>query len=287
MTTAPKPFAFVLMPFSKEFDDTYELAIQPACEQAGAYAERVDKQIFTGSILERVFNQISKADLIIADMSERNPNVFYEVGYAHALGKTTILLTNKTDDIPFDLKHYPHIVYENRLADLKRELETRVQWHILNRGKPETRDEPLHVRVNGIDVGDHAKVTVPVSGKSAGLALRVEIHNKIIRSICTAKFQIGLITSVEFKSAIIKNKQGYDRPTEINIDMNSRLYLNTTEFVLRPESWVATTFELLSTKTRPIAPDETHQFSIRIYRDSGVHDYPFTVHTIVEQKNDD
>ena len=102
MTTAPKPFAFVLMPFSAEFDDTYELAIKPACEQAGAYAERVDKQIFTGSILERVFNQISKVDLIIADMSERNPNVFYEVGYAHALGKTTILLTNQTYDIPLD-----------------------------------------------------------------------------------------------------------------------------------------------------------------------------------------
>lgn len=286
MTTAPKPFAFVLMPFSAEFDDTYELAIKPACEQAGAYAERVDKQIFTGSILERVFNQISKADLIIADMSERNPNVFYEVGYAHALGKTTILLTNQTDDIPFDLKHYPHIIYNNRLADLKRELETQVQWHIANQGKPEIRDEPLHLRINGIDIGDHAKVTIPVSGEYAGFELRVEIHNKIIRSISTAKFQIGLITPVEFRSARIRGSSYQDKLTEIDVEMNSRLYLNTTEFVLRPESWVATTFEL-NTTTRPIAPDEAHQFSIKIYRDSGVHDYPFTVHTVVESEIND
>jgi len=286
MTTAPKPFAFVLMPFSAEFDDTYELAIKPACELAGAYAERVDKQIFVGSILERVFNQISKADLIIADMSERNPNVFYEVGYAHALGKTTILLTNQTDDIPFDLKHYPHIVYNNRLADLKRELETQVQWHITNVGKPEIHDEPLHLRINGIDIEDHAKVTVPVSGKNTGFELRVEIHNKIIRSISTAKFQIGLITPVDFRSARIRGSTYQDNLTEIHVDMNSRLYLNSTEFVLRPESWVAIPFVPV-TLNRVITPDEIHQFSIKIYRDSGVHDYPFIVNTVAEPESND
>ena len=150
MHTEPKPFAFVLMPFSKEFDDAYELAIKPACELAGAYAERVDKQIFTGSILERVFNQISKADIIVADMSERNPNVFYEVGYAHALGKQTILLTRSADDIPFDLKHYPHIVYNDRLTDLKRDLEARVQWHIANPFKANEDSIPLVLRINDV-----------------------------------------------------------------------------------------------------------------------------------------
>lgn len=61
MATSPKPFALVLMPFSKAFEDAYELAIRPACESAGAYAERVDQQAFAGSIIERVCNQISKA----------------------------------------------------------------------------------------------------------------------------------------------------------------------------------------------------------------------------------
>ena len=44
-------------------------------------------------------------------MTGRNANVFYEVGYAHALGKIVLLLTKNADDIPFDLKHHQHIVY--------------------------------------------------------------------------------------------------------------------------------------------------------------------------------
>ena len=91
-TTAPKPFVFVLMPFDDEFRDIYEVGIKPACEKAGAYAERVDEQIFTESILDRIYNQISKADLIISDMTGRNPNVFYETGYAHALGGCRLTL---------------------------------------------------------------------------------------------------------------------------------------------------------------------------------------------------
>src|SRR5215212_3193860 len=109
ISTAPKPFVFVLMPFDEAFDDIYQVGIKPACQSAGAYCERIDEQIFQESILERIYNQIAKADLIVADMTGRNANVFYETGYAHALGKKVLLLTQKAEDIPFDLKHYPHI----------------------------------------------------------------------------------------------------------------------------------------------------------------------------------
>src|SRR5665811_779695 len=108
-STAPKPFIFVLMPFDEKYNDAYKFGIKGAAEDVGAYAERVDEQIFTEGILDRIFNQISKADVIVADMTGRNPNVFYEVGYAHALGKIVLLLTQNTNDIPFDLKHRQHI----------------------------------------------------------------------------------------------------------------------------------------------------------------------------------
>jgi nucleoside 2-deoxyribosyltransferase len=101
---SPKPFVFVLMPFKNEFDDIYQLGIVAACKEAGAYCERVDEQIYHGSILERIYVQIAKADIIIADMTGQNPTVFYETGYAHALGKPYILLTQRAEDIPFDLK---------------------------------------------------------------------------------------------------------------------------------------------------------------------------------------
>lgn len=120
------------MPFSEAFEDVYRLGIKDACTNAGAYCERVDEQIFNERILDRIYNQIAKADLVIADMTGRNPNVFYEVGYAHALGRPTILLTQNADDIPFDLKHFPHIVYGAKISILRDELEKRVKYFIEN-----------------------------------------------------------------------------------------------------------------------------------------------------------
>jgi hypothetical protein len=61
------------MPFDKSFDDIYKFGIKAACEEAGAYCERVDEQIFLESMLERIYNQIAKADIIVADMTGRNP----------------------------------------------------------------------------------------------------------------------------------------------------------------------------------------------------------------------
>ena len=105
-----KPFVFVLMPFNSDFDDVYKLGIKQAVIDAGGYCERVDEQYYEERMLDRIYNQINKADLIIADLTGRNANVFYEVGYAHALEKRVILLTQNNDDIPFDLKHHFHIL---------------------------------------------------------------------------------------------------------------------------------------------------------------------------------
>jgi hypothetical protein len=129
-STTPKPFIFVLMPFDKKFDDIYKYGIKGAAEKVGAYAERVDEQNFTEGILDRIFNQINKADVIVADMTGRNENVYYEVGYAHALGKIVLLVTQNVNDIPFDLKHRPHIVYSGKIDKLERDLTQKLIWAI-------------------------------------------------------------------------------------------------------------------------------------------------------------
>jgi hypothetical protein len=130
--TAPKPFVFVLMPFSKEFEEVYGLGIKAASTDSWAFCERVDEQIFDGTILQRIYNQISKADIIVSDMTGKNPNVFYETGYAHALDKQVILLTQDAEDIPFDLKIFPHIIYGGMISKLKQELSRRIKWIIEN-----------------------------------------------------------------------------------------------------------------------------------------------------------
>jgi nucleoside 2-deoxyribosyltransferase len=106
-------FAFVLMPFDEDFDDIYKLGIKETAKTVGIRAERVDEQIYGEAILERIYQQIDIADIIIADMSGKNPNVFYEVGYAHAKKKFCILITDTADNIPFDLKHRRHIIYSS------------------------------------------------------------------------------------------------------------------------------------------------------------------------------
>jgi nucleoside 2-deoxyribosyltransferase len=123
-----KPFAFVLMPFDKEFDDIYKFGIKKTAEELGILAERVDEQHFSETILERVYRQIENSNFIIADMTGKNPNVFYEVGYAHAKGKRCALITQSASDIPFDLKHHTHVIYDGTINDLSTKLRDKLAW---------------------------------------------------------------------------------------------------------------------------------------------------------------
>ena len=116
-----KLFAFVLMPFTKRFDKRYD-AIERAIRGAEMAGDRVDKQSFhSQGITHRVLQQIENADVIIADVSTNNPNVLYEVGYAYAKAKLSILLTNDPTRIPFDLKDKRHVVFSG-LEDLEKKL---------------------------------------------------------------------------------------------------------------------------------------------------------------------
>lgn len=139
-----KFFAFVLMPFDSKFNDLYKFGIKEAAAEIGIHAERVDEQIYSEGILERIYRQIEVADIIIADMTGQNPNVFYEVGYAHAKEKLCILLTANSDDIPFDLKHQRHIVYSDSIQELKHQLTENLEW-----AKKEIENiEKSHIQVN-------------------------------------------------------------------------------------------------------------------------------------------
>jgi hypothetical protein len=128
MIVAAKPFAFVLMPFDDEFEDIYKLGIKSVANESGVIAERVDEQSFSDTILDRIYKQIDAADFIIADMTGRNPNVFYEVGYAHAKEKLCTLLTQSPEDIPFDLKHHRHVIYGGSISTLKEKLSKEIEW---------------------------------------------------------------------------------------------------------------------------------------------------------------
>jgi len=122
-----KKYVFVLMPFKKEYNDIYYFGIRGAVEDANFYCERVDEIQFTGGVIEKVKEQIKKADVIIAEMTGQHPNVFYELGIAHAWGKNAILLVTDAEKIPFDLRGQNHIVYGGSIHTLKSKLTQRLK----------------------------------------------------------------------------------------------------------------------------------------------------------------
>jgi hypothetical protein len=272
LSTTPKTFCFVLMPFNEDFDDIYQLGIKEACNLAGAYSERVDEQIFQETISARIYNQIAKADIVIADMSGRNPNVFYEVGYAHALGKPTILLTQNAKDIPFDLKDYPHIIYEKKITKLKDELTSKIKWFIEN---PLAQDDKYRTEIDlylgeknlsGEDV-----VYAIQEGKSP--EIEIVIHNNSSRTYEAGDITIGIITSKKFR-------QCYYAP--VPYKPANTVALPTTEFIhnitnigtLFPQAYTKLQF-LIPNKSLPANYIET--ITIRIFSEAGIRDYPLTL----------
>jgi hypothetical protein len=146
MNDRSEPFAFVLMPFLPDFDDIYKFGIKQTCSAKGVRAERVDEQHFTETMLERIYRQIENADFIIADMTGKNANVFYEAGYAHAKGKLCILLTQDAADIPFDLKHHQHVIYNGTAAHLADQLAPRIEWANKETNKRKTETLSVSIR---------------------------------------------------------------------------------------------------------------------------------------------
>lgn len=104
---------FVMMPFAAPLGDYYAKIYKPAIEKAGLRAVRADADIFgTGKIIDQIWAGINSAKVLVAELTSRNPNVFYELGLAHALEKPVVLVSSNEADIPFDLKHIRVIYYD-------------------------------------------------------------------------------------------------------------------------------------------------------------------------------
>lgn len=117
-----------MMPFNREFDAVYQ-AIRNAAETVRLRCRRVDDIWENPAIIQDVVSLIDRSKVVVCDCSGRNPNVFYETGIAHTLGREVILITQHEGDIPFDLRHLRHIRYLNNregLAQLTERLQARL-----------------------------------------------------------------------------------------------------------------------------------------------------------------
>lgn len=108
----------VMMPFQEKLNPTYD-AIKSACESQSMKAIRVDDLSRPNVIMDDIFEIIVQSSLVICDFTDKNPNVTYEAGVAHALNKDVIMLTQNPDDIGFDLRHRRYIHYSPDPQGLK------------------------------------------------------------------------------------------------------------------------------------------------------------------------
>jgi hypothetical protein len=115
--------AFVLMPFAGSFDDVYA-SIREACEAPTVLlsCSRADDFYGAGHIMEDILTGILSSEYIIADLTGKNPNVFYELGIAHSCkaASKVVIISENMDDVPFDLRHMRCIIYRNDPAGLRK-----------------------------------------------------------------------------------------------------------------------------------------------------------------------
>jgi hypothetical protein len=108
----PSADVFVLMPFAKEYAPVFDDHITNVCQRLKLDCRRADNIFASRDIMSDIWALIYNSSIIIADCTGRNPNVFYELGIAHTIGKNVVIITQNADDIPFDIRQIRYIEYK-------------------------------------------------------------------------------------------------------------------------------------------------------------------------------
>jgi hypothetical protein len=107
------------MPFGNSIaEDIYKLSTKPVCEEFNLEVSRADEMFTTNPVLDDILSAIKDASIIVADISGKNPNVFYELGISHLLKQTQTIMITQDDfgQVPFDVAHFRILKYFNTVA---------------------------------------------------------------------------------------------------------------------------------------------------------------------------
>lgn len=124
-----EPTAFVVMQFTKPYNELYREVIKPICKEFHVQAIRADETYGPGFILADIARQITEAYVVIAEITPPNQNVYYELGLAHAWNKPTILIAEKDTHLPFDVSPFRTLFYENTIEG-KSKIEAGFRKHL-------------------------------------------------------------------------------------------------------------------------------------------------------------
>ena len=109
-----KPKAFVVIKFIDKYKEIYEEVIKTVCTELNMKVIKADEIFGPGQIISDITNSIAESTVVVADITSLEPNIFYEVGYAHALNKPTVLIAEKGTERPFDVESF-RILYSTKI----------------------------------------------------------------------------------------------------------------------------------------------------------------------------
>ena len=189
---------YVIMPYTgrdgtkrEHYLGVYRGIIEPAARMAGYEVIRSDLQNSPGSITNDIIHSLADADMVIADLTEANPNVFLELGIRHVLRKSgTVHIIDQSHDIPFDVKNYRVVEYSTDLARLNEAIQRIAEAIHKREEEPNRSDNPVH------DV----LTTLPVDIRQIGDA---SLRERIRQLQATVEELSNVRTDLEYKLSLV------------------------------------------------------------------------------------
>ncbi len=199
---------FVIMPFSsttslneEEWTETYEHVFKPAVLATGYACSRAE--VSTGNLIGSIVEDLRTARIVLADITDQNANVFYELGVRHALSKRTIIVSQKSEDIPSDLRGYWTFVYGRKPKEVKDFADNLARIIARIEANPEKADSP----VGEILERDNVSVLAVVQRENA-------------------KKLTALFTEISGNIAVLKD-------AETNSELTSQLFTSCLDLLLQ------------------------------------------------------
>lgn len=242
-TKGQRETCFVIMPFGGWLDGYYGTIYSPAVDAVGLEPHRADDLFRPSTIVNDIWSYTKRAKLLLADLTGKNPNVFYELGLAHALGKPVILVAESMDDIPFDLRALRIILYDKNAPDWGRLLRDKVEASI-----KEVLASPVDAVLPAfLEVRDTPPKPTVSQGEREIIEIKQELEllRRAIRSTESTKPLLPEQPRIRFNEAVARVERlvAEGMPDDAIIE----------DFVRRgaPSSWVPEQIRRLKEENRP------------------------------------
>ena len=229
------PTCFVIIPFDERYGKRFDDIYKPALEKASFFPYRVDRDPSVEVPIQSIEKKIQEAAICLADITDDNPNVWYELGFAFAKKKSVIMLcsTDRDSKYPFDIQHRKVISYStDSLSDfddlrnnITNQASSLLETHMMTRKNSES--ESIMSQSQGISQED-LQVLALTAGES------VSSGNEIYMSHLKETAEREGLTSVGFGLAIWRLKEKGLVKVNLSQDFNGDSYFSAS---ISDEGW--------------------------------------------------